>query len=295
MRLILIRMKILFYTFAFVAVLTTAAFPQENTKLVVALKPDKNPDAMLEKQKELSSYLSNELHIPVEVIVPLSAAVILEGLSNGSIDIGYLSATDMVNAQEANAADLLLAEEINGKTIYESYWLVRKDSTYKSIKDLHDKPIAFASRSSTSGYLIPMLDLKKRGLLDPKNDPESFFGKGNVWFGTGYASAAARVLAGEAEAAAVSDYVFNTNKYLSADERSRLRVLQSQGPVPTHVLAVSTKLPDAEQNALKQAFTKLNLDDNRKLRESVFNAEFVEVNPATHLEPIIEGLKIIAR
>ena len=87
----------------------SAAAPITLSKVVVALKPDKDPDAMIAERRQLSEYLSKQLGKPIEVIVPLSAAVILEGLSNGTIDLAYLAATDMVNALNEQNATLLLA------------------------------------------------------------------------------------------------------------------------------------------------------------------------------------------
>ena len=84
-----------------------AAAPITLSKVVVALKPDKDPDAMIAERAQLSDYLSKQLGKPVEVIVPLSSAVILEGLSNGTIDLAYLAATDMLNALNEQTTDLL--------------------------------------------------------------------------------------------------------------------------------------------------------------------------------------------
>ena len=135
-------------------------------KVVIALKPDKNPDQMLEERKNLSAFLSKQLGKPVEVIVPLSSSVIIEGFANGTVDLGYLSATDMIAAQKRNAGEILLAGEIDGRTSYQSYWLALKEKPYSKVEDLKGKPVAFASQTSTSGYLIPLWDLKQKGLLD---------------------------------------------------------------------------------------------------------------------------------
>jgi ABC-type phosphate/phosphonate transport system substrate-binding protein len=111
------------------------------------------------------------------------------------VDLGYLSATDMVVAQKRNAGEVLLAGEIDGKNSYQSYWLALKEKPYDSVEDLKGKPVAFASKTSTSGYLIPLYDLKQKGLLSKPN-AEEFFGAGNLFFGTGYVSAVERVLNG---------------------------------------------------------------------------------------------------
>jgi ABC-type phosphate/phosphonate transport system substrate-binding protein len=97
-------------------------------KIVIALKPDKNPDQMTQERVSLEKYMSEKLARPVEVIIPLSAAVINEGFANGTIDVGYLSATDLINAKNA---ELLLVGEIGGKTTYKSYWLRAQGKTLR--------------------------------------------------------------------------------------------------------------------------------------------------------------------
>jgi phosphonate transport system substrate-binding protein len=258
--------------------------------LVIALKPEKNPDAMLAEREALSQSLSKILGRPVRVIVPLSAAVIIESLANGSIDLGWLSATDMVHARRADAAELLLVGEIDGRRDYSSLWLCLADKPYASIEDLRGKPVAFASRTSTSGHLIPRLDLKKRGLI--QSDPEEFFGAGNVWFGTGYMSGVERVLAGEAEAAAVSDYVFEKDKHMTPEQKKRLRVLSRQGPVPTHVLAVSKRLDPAARESLREALLKFSATDPA-LCNTVFTSPLVTTDADEHLRPVVEALAIL--
>ena len=257
--------------------------------IVVALKPDKNPDQMLKERETLAQSLSKILGRPVRVIVPLSATVIIEGLANGSIDLGWLSATDMVHALKADAGALLLVGEIDGRRDYSSLWLCLKEKSYESLEQLRGKPIAFSSPTSTSGHLIPRLDLKKRGLIE--KDPVEFFGEGNVWFGTGYMSGVERVLSGEAEAAAVSDYVFEKDKHMTPEQKKCLRILSRQGPVPTHTLAVSARLDQAARKKLRDALLEFTSSD-LKLCQTVFTSPLVPTNADEHLQPILEALDI---
>ncbi len=261
-------------------------------KVVVALKPDKDPDQMMQERKTLSEFLSKKLGKPVEVIVPLSSSVIIEGFANGTVDLGYLSATDMVAAQKRNAGEILLAGRIDGQNSYKSYWLALKEKPYGKVEDLKGKRVAFASKTSTSGYLIPMWDLKQKGLLtEPK--PEAFFGEGNLFYGTGYVSAVERVLNGEAEAAAVSYYVLDKDKHLTVEQRAKLKKVAEQGPVPTHVIAVRSSIPAADREQLRLALESLNEGANTELRDKVFTSELVEVNPAEHLQSIRGALDFL--
>lgn len=261
---------------------------------VVALKPDKNPDVMKEERVALGNYLEQATGESARVMVPMSGAVILEGLENGTVDAAFLSAADMVLARERGAAEILLAGEIQGKTSYPSYWVTLQDKPYQSVEDLRGRPVAFASRTSMSGFVIPYQDLVRRGLLRGGENPEVFFGAGNVFFGTGYVSAVERVLSGEAEAAAVSYYVLDEDKHLAEEQRKQLRALQSQGPVPTHVIAVRRSLEPERQAALKKALLGLNEGHSPNgasdLGTRLFTGRLVEVEPETHLAGIGEAL-----
>lgn len=264
-------------------------------KIVIALKPDKDPENLLAERKRLAAVLSEKLGgTPVEVVIPLSSAVILEGMANGTIDLGYLSATDLLNLRDQQTGEALLAGEIDGKTSYRSYWVSLKDKPYSGIADLKGKPIAFASKTSTSGYLIPHADLIKQGLLPEKADPEAFFGTGNVFYGTGYVSAIERVLNGEAEAAAVSYYVLDRDKHLTQRQRDQLKKIAEQGPVPTHVIAARDSLPTAERERLKTALLSLN-DDQTELRDLVFTSKLVEVDTEAHLAPLREVMQLTGK
>jgi phosphonate transport system substrate-binding protein len=261
-------------------------------KVVIALKPDKNPEQMLQERKSLSDFLSKKLGKPVEVIIPLSSSVIIEGFANGTVDLGYLSATDMVVAQKKDVARILLAGEIEGRNSYQSYWLALKEKPYNKVEDLKGKAVAFASKTSTSGFLIPVYDLKSKGLL-ANPDPEEFFGKGNVFYGTGYVSAVERVLNGQAEAAAVSYYVLDQDKHLTLEQRAKLKKVAEQGPVPTHVIAVRSSIPEADRRTLRTALETMNEKQNAELRDKVFTSKLVEVDAAAHLRSIREALDFL--
>jgi phosphonate transport system substrate-binding protein len=264
-------------------------------KLVIALKPDKDPDRMMQERRTLQAFLAEKLGRPVEVIVPLNAGVIMEGFANGTVDLGYLSATEMITSRDQGTASILLAGEINGKTSYQSYWVSLKEKPYASVADLKGRPIAFASKTSTSGYLIPHWDLVKKGFLAPQADPQEFFGRGNVQYGSGYVSAIERVLTGDVEAAAVSYYVLDQDRHLSAEQRDRLKKVTEQGPVPTHVIAVRESISAADKALLKTALLRLNEEKYMDLRDSVFTSKLVEVDQEAHLAALKEALVLTGK
>ncbi len=259
-------------------------------QLVIALKANKNPQHMLAEKEELEKYLGEKLDRQVKVIIPTSSAVIVESFKNGTLDIGYLSSTDAARNLDEAAASILLIHLKNGQPHYNSIWLSLKDKEYDSVDDLAGKPVAFASSSSTSGYLIPTWDLSKRGHVGPKKALTDYFSQ--TIYGTGYVSAVEKVLSGEVEAAAVSDYVYKgDNKYLSDEQKAKLKIVQEQGPVPSHTICYRLSLSDSDRNLIRQTLLAMN-EGNPELRDKVFNGELVEVKPEEHLKVTREALKV---
>ena len=258
-------------------------------KVIIALKANKQPASMLVEKQDLESYLSTKLDRPVEVIIPSDSSVVVESFRNGTLDLGYLSSTDAARNLSQETADILLVHLKNGKPHYKSIWLTKKEKTYQSIDELKGKPVAFASRSSTSGFLIPTWDMMKRGLVGNETSLTDFFSL--TLYGTGYVSAVEKVLSGEVEAAAVSDYVYRgDNKYLDDTQKERLRVFQEQGPVPAHTLCVRSTMPEKDRKIIKEALLQMN-EDNAELRDRIFNGKLISVVADEHLKVTREALE----
>jgi len=259
-------------------------------KVIIALKANKNPEKMLAEKYDLEKYLSAKLNRQVEVIIPTDSATVVESFRNGTLDLGYLSSTDAARNLDQKTASILLVHLKNGKTNYDSIWLSLKDKPYKSIEDLKDKPVAFASRSSTSGFLIPTWDLAKKGFVGPDKSLTDYFSQ--TVYGTGYVSAVEKVLSGEVEAAAVSDYVFKgDDKYLSDNQKAKLKIIQEQGPVPAHTLCIRGSISQNDRAFLKKIFLQMN-EENPKLRDRIFNGELVVVNEDEHLSVTREAIEV---
>jgi phosphonate transport system substrate-binding protein len=285
-------MRLILTLLAGVLLLLTGCGVSGGEELVVALRPDKDPDAMVEEREQLAAFLQAELGRAVRVIVPTSGAVVEQGLGNGTVDVAWGSSTSLAQYRERGIGELLLVSEVDGKTSYESYWLGRAGSGLKGVESLRGKPVAFASPTSTSGYVIPLHDLAQRGLVDATSGAEGFFGKGNVHYGTGYVSAVRRVLDGSVVAAAVSDYVYLGDKHLRPEEKAELEIVARQGPVPTHCLAGRAGLTEADRAALTEAFLRLGEQDP-DLEMRIFSGPLRVVDADAHLRPIEQALAFV--
>ena len=68
-------------------------------------------------------------------------------------------------------------------------------------------------------------------------------------------------------------------------------MLDSQGPVPSHVVVVRKGLNNLDQIAIKEALLNMNTG-NTDLRDRIFGAELAPANAETHLQTTLEALEI---
>lgn len=118
---------------------------------------------------KLGDHLSQELGRPVQVQVLSDYAAVVEGLGFGHVDLAYLGPRTFVIANHRYGAQAIVTQLVDGTPFYNAYFIVPSDSTLQSIDELRGKQVAFADPSSTSGSLIPKLELIHRG-IDPNRD-----------------------------------------------------------------------------------------------------------------------------
>lgn len=259
-------------------------------KVIFSLKANKKPEMMLAEKFNLEKYLQNKLQRKVEVILSSDSSVVMESFRNGTVDLAFSSHTDAVRNIEQNTGSILLSSSNQGNSHYQSVWLCLEEKTFQSIKDLRNRPVSFSSRSSTSGFLIPALDLAKKGFIGPSKSLTDFFSL--VIYGNGYVSAVEKVLSGEVDAAAVSDYVFKgDNKFLTDTQKSKLKIFQEQGPVPNHVISARSSLSNNDKRILRQAFLDMN-EENPELCDQIFNGKLIIVDNNEHIQFTLDALEV---
>lgn len=253
-------------------------------ELVVAFMPQENPERLIPKAKPLVDFLSQQLGMPVKVFIPNDYAATVEALRQGHAQVAFLSSLPGAMAESLADSYFIVAEVRNGKTYYYSQYYVRNDSNINTLADAKGKKVAFTSPASSSGYAFPLAELVKEGLLpEGKADPKDFFGQ--VIFAGGYQQAIQALVQGQVDIAAASEYA--PALYLTPQQRSQIKVLTRQGPVPTHGFVVRGDLAYDLVVHIQEAFLKLNEPDNQKILRDLFGAEaLAAVSHRQHVAPL---------
>lgn len=250
--------------------------------IVVAIQPTQNPAAILERAQQLKEYLTAKLGRPVEVYVPTSYSAVIEALRYGNVHAAMMGSWPSAIAVRVADSEVYLAEvrtvAIDGKrvegTFYFSYWIVRPDLPYTKLEDLRGKRVCFPSPISSSGYLAPLARMVELGLLTRKGDkpvdPKEFFSE--VYFGGGYQQCYEALMAGNVDVTVTAgDVAYDLFQKVMATTR----VIEQQGPLPSHTLVVSKRLDPRTRELLISAFEDLGREEYRELMRRLVSGLFV--------------------
>lgn len=298
-------MKTLLSSLSLLALLSLSAPPTptpDPTELVIVFQKQKDPEKVRQDADKFAAALSQELGLPVSASVPLDYSASVQALVSRKADLAYVSAMPFLLARRDGQAEILLAESRKSvsdgqfRTTYDSVWVVRADSPLKSYDDLiksaKTSRIVFTSPTSTSGYIFPLARFVSESVVAKGQDPRQVFAQ--VAFGGSYSAALEQVLAGRADAAAVSDYTVEgpkTDVYLPKDKTAQLRILSRTPGVPTHMLAVRSGLSPEFKSKLHAAILKIS-SSNPELLSAVYGAtRLVDVNENNHIAPALLAIE----
>ena len=264
----------------------------DNDSLVIVVQPTNTPAELTADAGEIERFLEERLDVDVELRFPQTYAGVVESLRFGHADAAFMSAWPAALAVDEANAEVVLAEvrevtigdEATEAPFYYSYWVVLPDSPYTSLEELEGASVAFSSQLSTSGYVGPLARLVELGLISPGTEDDEanadeFFDE--VIFAGGYAQAWEALQAGQVDVAIIAGDV---PEDLYREVLDNTRVIDEQGPLPSHAVVFAEELEDPLRTALKNALLELGQAENRELMRQFISGIFVRFQETTTAE-----------
>lgn len=139
----------------------------------IAVIPSQNQGDMQTAMNKLAGILKEKLNRNVTIQVYPDYNGVVEAMNFGQVDMAYLGPLTYVIAHHNSGAEAIVTQLIKGKPYYHSYIITHKDHPWNSLDDLlkdsKNNSFAFGDPNSTSGSLIPGIELKKRGVYTDPN------------------------------------------------------------------------------------------------------------------------------
>lgn len=186
-------------------------------------------------------------------------------LTDGQVHVAFLCGLPAVQlADRADkpirviAAPIVDEPRYQGRPIYFSDVIVRRDSRFQVFADLRGCAWARNLESSFSGCVLTRYHLLSLG------ETERFFGR-VIDSGSHEASIQA-VLAGEVDASAIDSHVLAVERRRRPELATELRVIEILGPSTIPPVVVSNRLPSDLQAAIRDALCSLDQDTASRQR-----------------------------
>ena len=156
----------------------------------------------------------------------------------------YIKAVELANA-EAFAAGVRPGEKDAG---YYTYFVVKKDSKIKKFSDIKGEVLSLNSIGSTSGDLIPQVEIAKINLsIKNKKDFK------NVFYAGSHDACLLAVLNNKTDVCGMSSRNFEARLADNTFNNEDVRIIHKSDKVPPPPLAYSKKIPLQDRKKIKAA------------------------------------------
>jgi phosphonate transport system substrate-binding protein len=229
---------------------------EELEKLVVGVIPALNQGNMQTAMDKLTLHFESELNMPVEITVYPDYQAVVQAMNYDEVNMAYFGPSTYIDANEQSGARAIMTQLIDGEPFYYSYIITHKDSPLSSIDDLvaqsKDLTFAFGDPSSTSGSLIPSIELKKQGVFTNQNEHQF----DNLLYTGGHDATALAVENNQVDAGAIDSAIFETLQK-NGKIGDNFKVIWQSEKLFQYPWAVSKAVSDDLVTKIQDAFLKV--------------------------------------
>mgnify|MGYP003971077401 CR=1 FL=1 len=231
-----------------ITLLTSTIYANEKTyKMVFVPASEKGDESDYTSLISITEKLTG-LNIKTVKVTDYNAAV--EAMRAGRAHIAwyggktYVKAAEIANA-EAFAAGVRPGEKDAG---YFTYFVVKKDSELKKFNDVKGKILSLNTIGSTSGDLIPQVELNKISLSIKNKDHFK-----NIFYAGSHDACLLAVLNNQADVCGMSSRNYEARLADGTIKSDDIRIIHKSDRVPPPPLAYSKLIPEEDRKKIKNA------------------------------------------
>ena len=243
----MIILKRIFLIFVFFFIFTNVQAETKKFNMVFVPASEKGDESDYTSLISIIEKLTG-FEINIVKVTDYNAAV--EAMRAGRADIAWYGGKTYIKAAEIADAEAFAAGVRPGEknASYFAYFVVKADSQIKSFSDVKGKTLALNSIGSTSGDLIPQVELSKINLST--TNKEHFK---NVFYAGSHDACLLSVLNNKADVCGMSSRNFDARIVDGTFKLEQVRIVHRSDPVPPPPLAYSKKIPLEDRKKIKKA------------------------------------------
>ena len=185
-------------------------------------------------------------------------------LGQNKIQFAAMGATSFIKADSKyNVISLVRGINHQGKATYQSVFVVKPGSRIHSIKDIKGSKMAFGSRDSTQGHLIPRIMMMENNLSLKSLKTYIYTGS--------HQNCAEAVVSGKADVCGMQDQLAE-----KLATQGALKIIHHSHDFPSSGIVVNKSVPDDVVAKVKQAL--LDFEPEEKNRNGLYNWNSTEMS-----------------
>ncbi|MDF0597927.1 phosphonate ABC transporter substrate-binding protein [Psychromarinibacter halotolerans] len=142
--------------------IASGAVAQDIEEFRIGILGGENAQDRMNSYACLQDYAEEALGVPIKLFAPADYNGVIQGLLGGTLDMAWLGASGYaaVYLEDPEAVTPALVKiNLDGSYGYHSIGFARADSGITSLEDMQGKAFGFGDPNSTSGYLIPSIEI----------------------------------------------------------------------------------------------------------------------------------------
>lgn len=253
--------------------------------VAVGMIPDAGATQVSVQEKApLREYLAKRMGRDVNLIIPTNYNATVEALGNGSLDFAYLGGLTYVKARRQYGVVPLVQRTSDLQ--FHSLFITGSNSPVKSLADLKGKTLAFGDINSTSGHLMPYLELKQAGINVDADLKFRYTGS--------HPATAKAVESGAVDAGALDESVYNSMIAEGKLDKSKVRVFHTSQPFVDYVWVARKETSADEREKFVKAFVGLKEGADDQILQILRGKSFVRADDERYnaIRQVAEELKM---
>ncbi|WP_341202266.1 phosphate/phosphite/phosphonate ABC transporter substrate-binding protein [Planomicrobium okeanokoites] len=238
---------------------TDQATESSEEAFTIGVIPAQTEGEMEEAMDKLQTYLSEELDREVKLDVYPNYNGVVEAMNYDKIDMAYLGPLTFVIANANSNAQAIITSLVDGEPFYRSYIITHADNPWNSLEDLLENPgdvdFAFGDPNSTSGSLIPSIELKDRGVYESQQENDF----NSVRNTSSHDATALSVLNKQVDAGAIDSAIYNQLVESGKIDGEQIKTIWESEELFQYPWAVRESIDEETVDKLQEAF--LAIDD----------------------------------
>lgn len=241
------------------------ALGTEENPITWVLTPSQDTQEVLSGAEGIAQHVEDETGYVIESFVATDYTAQVEALCSDEADMGAINTFGYVRASERDCADAALASVRFGSNTYSGQLIVGADTGIEGWGDLAGATFCRPDPGSTSGWIIPTLEMRAGG-VDPDTDLAQVVDAG------GHDSVVIAVYNGDCDAGATFVDARSNVEEDFTDVNDQVLVVAETDAIPNDSIAFAPGFPEEMRSEIVDALLQLNeSEDGEELLSGLFS------------------------